>query len=138
MPNIRTTFGTTLISRLVGNETKRGLVILVLWTLVLLGLLLTPIGELETRIPGGFRHWDKIAHVGLFGITGLVGAYGGKILGPPRTRILFGLIFGLLLAVFTEGAQYLIGFRSGSFYDLLADVAGLSLALLLYALLHLR
>ena len=40
MPNISTTFSTTLISRLVGNETKRGLVILVLWTLVLLGLLL--------------------------------------------------------------------------------------------------
>ncbi|MEE8469997.1 MAG: VanZ family protein [Dehalococcoidia bacterium] len=121
-----------------GKEMKKEPAILIIWTLILLGILLAPIGDIATHIPGGFRHWDKIAHFGLFGITGIVSAYGAKFLGPLRARLAFGMIFGLSLAVFTEGAQHFIGARTGSFLDLLADVAGLSLALLLYALRYLR
>ncbi len=117
---------------------KRKIALLSLWTIILLGLLLGPIGEVGQPIPGGFSHWDKVAHFGLFGITGLVAAYSADFLKPMRMRILFGLIFGLFLAVSSEAAQKLIPYRSGSFNDLLADVAGVSLSLLLYALLRLR
>jgi len=117
---------------------KLELTILVLWTMVLLGLLLSPIGDVGKQIPGGFGHWDKVAHFCLFATTGLVSAYGSKFLEALRGRIFFGLIFGLFLAVSTEAAQKFIAYRSGTFNDFLADVAGLSLALLLYALLRLR
>ena len=115
---------------------KRQLAIPIIWTLVLLGLLLAPIAEGKIGTLGGFKHWDKIAHFGLFGITGFVGAYGAGFFGALRVRILFGMIFGLFLAVCTEGAQSLISVRNASLYDLLADVAGLSVALLVYALLY--
>ena len=113
---------------------KKEFEVFVLWTLIVLALLLAPIGDIESHMPGGFRHWDKVTHVGLFGITGVVSAFGAVFLERIRDRIIFGLVFSLGLAFVTEGAQYLIGARSGSFFDMLADVAGLSFTLLLYAL----
>jgi VanZ family protein len=106
--------------------------------LVLWGLLLAPIGEEGIGNLVGFKHWDKIAHFGLFGVTGFVGALGASFFGTLRSRILFGMILGLLLAVCTEAAQSLISIRNASPYDLLADTAGLLVALLLYALLYRR
>ena len=116
----------------------RKMALLGLWTLFLLGLLLGPIGEVGQPIPGGFSHWDKVAHFGLFGITGLVAAYSADFLKSLRVRILFGLMFGLFLAVSAEAAQKLLPYRTASLNDLLAGVAGVSLTLLLYALLRLR
>jgi len=110
----------------------------ILWTLVVLALLLAPIGDFQDHMPGGFRHWDKLAHIALFGITGVVSAYGSVFVGSVKNRILFALAFSLTLAVATEAAQRYIGGRTGSFYDLLSDVAGLSFALLLYSLWRLR
>ena len=119
---------------------KREFVILIVWMLVLWGLLLAPIGEEGIASDLGFKHWDKIAHFCLFGVTGFVGAFAASFFGfgVLRSRILFGMILGLFLAVCTEGAQSLIGFRNGSPHDLLADIAGLLAALLLYALLYRR
>jgi len=48
----------------------------------------------------------------------------------------FGIVFGLCLAIGTEFAQYLIPTRNMSLYDLLADILGLSVGLLLYAFFH--
>jgi VanZ family protein len=117
---------------------KREFVILIVWMLVLWGLLLAPIGEEGIASDLGFKHWDKIAHFCLFGVTGFVGAFAASFFRTLRSRILFAMILGLFLAVCTEGAQSLIGFRNGSPYDLLADIAGLLAALLLYALLYRR
>ena len=117
---------------------KRKMALLGLWTLFLLGLLLGPVGDIGLPTAGAFSHWDKVAHFGLFGITGLVAAYSADFLKPMRMRILFGLIFGLFLVVSTEAAQKLLPYRTSSFNDLVAGVAGVSLTLLLYALLRLR
>jgi VanZ family protein len=117
---------------------KREFTILIIWLLVLWGLMLAPIGEDGVSSFVGFKHWDKIAHFGLFGVTGFVSAFGGGFFRALRSRILFAMILGLLLAVCTEGAQSLIGFRTGSPYDLMADIAGLSVAVLLYVLLYRR
>ena len=116
----------------------RKMALLGLWTIFLLGLLLGPVANVGQPIAGAFSHWDKVAHFGLFGITGLVAAYSADFLKPMRMRILFGLIFGLFLAVSTEAAQKLLPYRTSSFNDLVAGVAGVSLTLLLYALLRLR
>lgn len=118
--------------------TKKEFEVFILWTLIVLALLLAPIGDFEEHMPSGFRHWDKLAHIALFGVTGVVSAYGSVFVGSIRNRILFALAFSLTLAVATEVAQRYIGGRTGSFYDLLSDVAGLSLALLLYSLWRLR
>jgi len=104
--------------------------------MVLLGLLLAPIGETQIPTPGGFKHFDKLAHFGLFGVTGLVSVFGARFFSRFRTRMLFGIAFGLFLAVCTEFAQSLIPVRNMSLYDLLADVVGLGVALTLCAFLH--
>ena len=115
---------------------KRSLVILILWTLVLIGLLLGPIRE--SQIPNLliFPHFDKVVHFLLFFVTGFVSVLGAKFLGRLRYRMLFGIIFGLFLAVGTEIAQASIPFRHEDVYDLTADIVGLGVALLLYGLLY--
>jgi VanZ family protein len=50
---------------------------------------------------------------------------------------LFGFVFSISLALLTEGLQRFVA-RDADFCDLLADVAGLSLGLLVYVLLELR
>jgi VanZ family protein len=117
---------------------RKEILVLAAWTVILFALMVAPLGGTGGPEFLGFRHWDKLAHFGLFGITGIVSAYGAKFLGRLRVRLLFGLVFGLSLALITEGAQHFIAGRSGSFLDFTADVAGLSLALLLYALVHMR
>lgn len=117
---------------------KWGLIVLILWTLILLGLLLAPIRETAIPTPGGFKHLDKVAHFGLFVVTGLISVFGARFLSQFRTRMLFGIVFGLFLAVCTEFGQSLIPVRNTSLYDLLADVVGLGVALALCALLHRR
>jgi len=110
---------------------KRSLAILTLWTMALLGLLLAPIGETQIPSPLGFKHFDKVAHFGLFFITGLISVLGARFLSQFRSRMLFGIIFSLVLAVGTEFAQSFLPVRNMSFYDLLADIAGLVVALAL-------
>jgi len=115
---------------------KRRIIVLVLWTLILLGLLLAPIGEAEIPAFGDFEHWDKVYHFGLFAITGFVSVFGARFFTLFRSRMLFGIVFGLFLALCTEFTQSLIPCRNMSLYDLLADIAGLGFALSLYAFLH--
>jgi VanZ family protein len=115
---------------------KWGIIILVLWTLVLLGVLLSPIEEAAIPALWEFEHWDKVYHFILFAITGFVSVFGARFLNLFRSRMLFAIVFGLFLAVSTELAQSLIPCRNMSFYDLLADVVGLGVVLSLYASLH--
>jgi VanZ family protein len=117
---------------------KINTVLWVLWTLALLAILLLPIRD--SLIPNyrGFRHWDKVAHFGLFAVTGFMNIYGAGFFSSYRYRFIFGLVFGLTLAVGTELGQTLIPFRSTSLYDLLADLAGLCLGVLTYVLLYSR
>ncbi len=112
---------------------KHSTVVLVLWVLFLLGVLLAPISEPAIPALGGFKHFDKVAHFGLFMITGYIIVFSARFFSRFRYRIFSGIVFGLCLAVGTEFAQYLIPARNMSLYDLLADVLGLSVGLLLYA-----
>ena len=109
---------------------------LALWTLVLLCLLLAPIGEAEIPTFGAFKHWDKIYHLTLFAITGFVSIFGARFLNLFRSRVLFGVLFGVFLALSTEFAQSLVPCRDMSLYDLFADILGLGVGLSLYAFLY--
>ncbi|KPK23129.1 MAG: hypothetical protein AMJ70_04235 [Dehalococcoidia bacterium SG8_51_3] len=109
---------------------------LALWTLVLLCLLLAPISEAEIPVFGEFKHWDKFYHFILFAITGFVSVFGARFLNMFRSRMLFGVLFGMFLALSTEFTQSLIPCRNMSLYDLFADILGLGVGLSLYAFLY--
>ncbi len=114
------------------------IIVLVLWTLFLFGVLLAPIAEMDIFTPWGFKYFDKVAHFCLFAVTGFVVVFGTNFRSQFKSRVLFGTILGLFLAVFTEFGQSLVSFRDTSLYDLLADVIGLGAGLALYALLYTR
>jgi VanZ family protein len=99
---------------------------------------MAPIGEPSIPATGKFKYFDKIAHFGLFMTTGCIIVFGSKFFSRFRYRMFFGIALGLILAVGTEFAQYLIPARNMSLFDLLTNVLGLSLGLLLYAFLHHR
>jgi len=115
---------------------RKNLIVLILWTLVIFGLMLAPIGAVgNPRF--GFKHWDTVSHVVIFGITSFVCAWSASFLKTVFARTLFGLILALSLVLLTAGLQRFVG-RHRDFFDLLADVAGLSLGLLVYVLFELR
>ena len=104
---------------------------------LLLGVLLAPIGAIEKLHFGGFGHWDKIAHLILFGITGFICAYTAPYLKSIFARTLYGFTLSFFLALLTEGVQRFVG-RDTDFCDLMADIAGLLFGILLYVLLQIR
>lgn len=116
------------------REPKWGVILVALWTMILLGLLLAP--EVPLPFPHGFKYFDKVAHVGLFTITIIVSVFGARFFSQFKSRMLFGIIFSLLLTAGTEFAQLFISTRSADPYDLLADLGGLLLGLLLYTVLY--
>lgn len=112
-------------------------VLWVIWTLVLLAILLSPMrGGIFP--PEGFRYWDKVVHFGLFAVTGFMSIYGASFFSRFRHRFIFGVVVGLVLAAGTELGQSLVPSRNTDLYDFLADVAGLCLGVLAYALLYSR
>ena len=116
---------------------KRGIFILVFWTVILFVVLATPIGEARMPTFGiCFKYWDKVYHLVLFVITGFVGVVGATFFSQFKIKVTFAFVFGLFLAVSTEFVQYLLPSRDMSLYDLLADVVGVCVALVLCALIH--
>jgi VanZ family protein len=110
-------------------------IFLVIWTLALLAILLSPMrGSIFT--PEGFRYWDKVVHFGLFAVTGFLSIYGAVFFTRFRYRLIFGVVVGLVLAIGTELGQSLVPTRNTSLYDFLADLVGLCLGVLAYVLLY--
>ena len=87
---------------MINLDKKLTRLILLIVTMILLALLLAPIGE--SQIPSflAFKHSDKVAHFGLFFITGLASVMGFEFLKLLRTRLIFGAVLGLFLALSTE------------------------------------
>jgi VanZ family protein len=113
------------------------ILVLVLWTLVLIFIMTGPARDIPLA-QVGFRHWDKIAHVGLFGVTGLVSVYGARFFRRFGWRLAFGLAFSLFLAFGTEFAQSFIKYRTADFYDLMADLLGVFSGLFVYLVAYLQ
>jgi VanZ family protein len=120
------------------KSTAWAIVALVLWTMVLLVLMTVPLAENPLPRSGILRYWDKMAHVVLFAVTGIVGVYGARFLRRFGSRLFFGLVFSLFLAFGTELAQRSISYRSGDFYDLMADLLGIFGGLFLYMAAYLH
>lgn len=113
-------------------------IVVIIWTLFLLGVLLAPIGEVDISTTKGFEHFDKVAHFCLFTVTGFIGVFGANFGSQFKSRVLFGAVFGLFLALSTELGQSLLPFRDMSLYDLIVDVVGVGVGLAFYAFLYSR
>jgi len=112
--------------------------VLVVWTVVLLFLMTVPMAENPMPRTSIFRYWDKIAHVGLFAVTGFVSVFGARFFRRFGSRLFFGLSLSLFLAFGTELAQAYLSYRSGEFYDLMADLLGIFAGLFVYLALYLH
>ena len=71
--------------------------VLVVWTLVLLTLLTMPLPEYPLPHFRIFLYWDRIVHVILFAVTGIVSVFGIRF-RRFGSRVCFGLFFSLFLA----------------------------------------
>jgi VanZ family protein len=118
------------------KTTRWTIVVLCLWTAVLVVLLTIPLAENPVPHTGVFRHWDKIAHVFLFGVTGFVNIFGARFFHRFGPRLSFGLAFSLFLAFGTEFAQSFLSYRTADVFDLLANLLGIFLGILLYVLCY--
>lgn len=109
----------------------------ILWALVIFCLSSIP----NLSAPGSsFRILDKIAHFVEFGILGylLMSAFASSRRTFPRTRIIAVLLVGISYSVLDEMHQSLVPGREMDFYDILADLFGVCLAVVLWIVLRRR
>lgn len=107
---------------------NKWLLLAAVWFVVIwVGLLRNNLGN---DMPPMFPHFDKFAHCALFfaQIWLLARAWLAQQQRPPY---LFLAIFALLFAAGSEIAQALFTQRTGDVWDMVADLVGASLALLL-------
>ncbi len=122
-------FVTAAAARVSGARPAWRVTVLVVWLLVLLGLLLTPISE--PSIPGQvtFPGMDKVAHFGLFAVAEAAFVFVAVFLRRPVVRLLAATAVAILLGAATELAQSLIPLRDTSLLDFAADLAGIAVGL---------
>jgi VanZ family protein len=120
------------------NGPKWPIAVLVIWTLALLFLLTAPMAGTPFPRTGIFYYSDKIAHVGLFAVTGFVSVFGARFFRRFGPRLVFGLCFSLILAFGTELLQSALSYRYGDVFDLMADLLGVFMGLFFYLALYLH
>ena len=79
------------------------------------------------QLPGvGFSIWDKAQHALAFFVLTLLGiwAYPGRTLAVVISMVAFGVCIEL--------AQWSLGWRQGEWLDLLADILGVAIAIMLW------
>ena len=72
--------------------------------------------------PETFPHLDKIAHFSIFFLMTVLLAFG-------RLRRDYALIFCILYALFTEIVQTFLNYRTGSIFDFVSDILGITFAI---------
>jgi VanZ family protein len=117
---------------------KAKITVLVLWTLFLIFLMMVPVDDIPFARAIIVRNWDKVAHVGLFAVTGFVSVYGAGFLRRFNSRLAFGLIFSVLLSFGTEYAQSFTTYRTADVYDFMADLLGVFMGLFVYLALYIQ
>ena len=75
--------------------------------------------------PEIFPHTDKIAHFSIFFLMTVFLTFG-------RLRRDYALIFCILYALFTEILQTFLNYRTGSIFDFVSDILGITFAFFLF------
>ncbi len=78
-----------------------------------------------------FPHLDKIAHFSIFFLMTIL-----LIIG--RLKKNYALIFCILYALFTEIVQTFLNYRTGSIFDLVFDILGITFAIIFIFFLEKR
>tara|TARA_B100000809_G_C14656198_1_gene357843 strand:+ start:101 stop:463 length:363 start_codon:yes stop_codon:yes gene_type:complete len=95
------------------------LLIILASLLILMPLFLIP-GDLKTDVLNKIQI-DTVGHIiGFFGLTAIL----VRLLKLPLSNVVLCLFF---YSALTELSQYYLGFRSGEFFDFVADIVGISL-----------
>ena len=77
---------------------------------------------LKDHDPVIFPHLDKVAHFSIFFLMTIF-----LIVG--RLKRNYALIFCILYALFTEIVQTFLNYRTGSIFDFISDILGISFAI---------
>lgn len=105
------------------------------WALIIAVLLFTPGNRLPRQHLFEFDQLDKIVHLFLFAVFEFILLYDFSMLNSIRGVVVGPTAIASSYAFFTEGVQYLFNIeRTGSVYDLLADIVGCILGVILYRL----
>ena len=86
--------------------------------LISLYLFFAPFDDVDPEI---FPHSDKIAHFSIFFLMTIFLVVG-------RFKRNYALIFCILYAFFTEIVQTFLNYRTGSIFDFLSDILGITFA----------
>jgi VanZ family protein len=106
-------------------------VLAICWTLLILAGLSIPGSELPDV---SVLRFDKLVHFGIFFVLGLLWMH--ALPAPPARRALWVVLAGALYAVATELIQGMLPFdRQPDPLDVVADVAGLVVAVVVYRML---
>lgn len=119
----------------------RHYVLVLLWSIFVLILCVMPPGDVPFSQAG--TGMDKLAHAGFFFVFSvlLIRALSSSATTkrPPISVAIIVFITGILFALFTEFLQWKIfTYRTAEVGDLVADVAGIGMALFAYFLLKPR
>lgn len=76
----------------------------------------------EDDIPEIFPHIDKIAHFSIFFLM-------TSFLMIGRLKKNYALIFCILYALFVETVQTILNYRTGSIFDFVSDILGVTFAI---------
>ncbi len=95
------------------------------WSAIVLYLTLKEPGKLETAI-SLFRGFDKLAHLGVFVVLSFLSFWGTHHYKKIDSAVVWiGLIlFGAAIELLQS---YVYTYRSGSWFDFLADIIGIAL-----------
>ncbi len=96
-----------------------GHLVLTVYTLGVLVVMLVPVPDTPTYVPGGF---DKAVHVALFLGLGFLAYW--DLRAARRPKLLPVVVAGVGLAALIELVQHLLPYRSGDAADLAAGAAG--------------
>lgn len=120
---------------------RKPLLPVLIWTIVIALLTLIPGNYIPKVVT--FIDWlspDKLVHLFMFGLFIILLIEGFKrmktigFLGDKT--ILASFVIGMVFAIFTEAMQkFAIPGRNGNIYDLLADILGLGLGILIWRII---
>ncbi len=108
----------------------------VLWSLAILWIISIPGTSIPTSRFLNIPHLDKLVHLAVFAVFTFLLSYGlhmQEINVFKKHPYTISLLVGVVYSILTEWIQLrFIHSRSGEFYDLIADVTGCLMGVILY------
>lgn len=112
----------------------------VLWSLIILWIISIPGTSIPSSKLFDIPHFDKLVHAAVFAVFTFLLTYGlrmQQIIVLNKYPYTISLLVGVVYSMLTEWIQLrFVDSRSGELYDLIADLAGCLMGVLLYYYLN--